>query len=114
MRPLKLYAGCRLTARTNLSRSAERVWAVSCPVEHGQGADAGARLVVLPAFSEKEVRRHLAWFAEREPDGLVFVGRRVHRSGVPPSAGNSGVPTRLWGYQMGSGSMTPRHTGHTL
>ncbi|GAA2730718.1 hypothetical protein GCM10010360_12720 [Streptomyces nogalater] len=38
--------------------------------------DAGARPVVHPAFLHKELRQHLAWFAEKGPDGLVFVGEK--------------------------------------
>lgn len=39
-------------------------------------SDAVARLVVLPAFLEKDVKRHLAWYAEKGPDGLLFVGEK--------------------------------------
>jgi len=39
-------------------------------------SDASARVVVLPAFLRKEVQRHLDWFAEKGPDGLVFVGEK--------------------------------------
>lgn len=39
-------------------------------------SDAGVRTVVLPAFLHKEVKQHVAWFAEKGPDGLVFVGEK--------------------------------------
>ncbi|WP_329536812.1 site-specific integrase (plasmid) [Streptomyces sp. NBC_01450] len=44
-------------------------------------SDAGVRAVVLPAFLRKEVRQHLAWFAEKGQDGLLFVGETPTRSG---------------------------------
>jgi integrase len=37
---------------------------------------AGKREIVLPAFLHEDVRRHLEWFAQPGPDGLVFVGER--------------------------------------
>jgi integrase len=39
-------------------------------------SDAGVRAVVLPAFLHKNVKQHLAWFAEKGPDGLLFVGEK--------------------------------------
>ncbi|QKW51400.1 hypothetical protein HUT08_19760 [Streptomyces buecherae] len=39
-------------------------------------SEAGKRLVVLPGFLYVDVRRHLDWFAEKAPDGLLFVGER--------------------------------------
>ncbi|MFF5472313.1 tyrosine-type recombinase/integrase [Streptomyces achromogenes] len=77
-------------------------------------SDAGARPVVLPAFLRKELRQHLAWFAEKGPDGLVFVGEK----GAPfrrTSFGRkwrraraaAGLPDDFRFYDL-------RHTGHTL
>ncbi|MFF5856222.1 tyrosine-type recombinase/integrase [Streptomyces sp. NPDC012751] len=77
-------------------------------------SDAGARVVVLPAFLHKELRQHLAWFAEKGPDGLVFVGEK----GAPfrrTSFGRkwrraraaAGLPDDFRFYDL-------RHTGHTL
>ncbi|MFF4715040.1 tyrosine-type recombinase/integrase [Streptomyces eurythermus] len=77
-------------------------------------SDAGARVVVLPAFLHKELRQHLAWFAEKGPDGLVFVGEK----GAPfrrTSFGRkwrraravAGLPEDFRFYDL-------RHTGHTL
>ncbi|WP_175411940.1 site-specific integrase [Streptomyces sp. TRM64462] len=37
---------------------------------------AGKREIVLPAFLHEDVRRHLEWFAQPGPDGLVFVGEK--------------------------------------
>jgi len=37
---------------------------------------AGTRTVFLSAFLHIEVKRHLDWFAEKEPDGLLFVGEK--------------------------------------
>ncbi|RPK39910.1 site-specific integrase [Streptomyces sp. ADI93-02] len=37
---------------------------------------AGRREIVLPSFLHEDVRRHLEWFAQPGPDGLVFVGER--------------------------------------
>lgn len=34
------------------------------------------RAVFLPAFLHFEVKRHLDWYAEKEPDGLLSVGER--------------------------------------
>lgn len=39
-------------------------------------SDAGRRFLVLPAFMEKDMKRHLAWYAEKAPDGLLFVGEK--------------------------------------
>lgn len=45
-------------------------------------SDAGARAVVLPAFLQKEVEQHLAWFAERDLTAWSSSARRVPPSGV--------------------------------
>ncbi|WP_420711895.1 tyrosine-type recombinase/integrase [Streptomyces sp. MMG1533] len=39
-------------------------------------SDAGVRAVVLPTFLHKEVKQHLAWFAGKGPDGLLFAGEK--------------------------------------
>ncbi|USQ89385.1 hypothetical protein NFX46_01105 [Streptomyces phaeoluteigriseus] len=77
-------------------------------------SDAGVRAVLLPAFLHKEVRQHLAWFAEKEPDGLVFVGEK----GAPFRRTSFG---RKWrrarvaaGLPDGFRFYDLRHTGHTL
>ncbi|MCI0385096.1 site-specific integrase [Streptomyces sp. CNQ085] len=35
---------------------------------------AGKRTLILPGFLHKDLRRHVEWFAQKEPDGLLFVG----------------------------------------
>ncbi|MDG9728255.1 tyrosine-type recombinase/integrase [Streptomyces sp. DH41] len=77
-------------------------------------SDAGVRAVVLPAFLHKEVRQHLAWFAEKEPDGLVFVGEK----GAPFRRTSFGRKWRrartVAGLPEGFRFYDLRHTGHTL
>jgi integrase len=77
-------------------------------------SDAGVRAVVLPAFLHKEVKQHLAWFAEKGPDGLFFVGEK----GAPFRRTSFG---RKWrraraaaGFPEGFRFYDLRHTGHTL
>lgn len=75
---------------------------------------AGRRTVVLPAFLYIEVKRHLDWYAEKEPNGLLFVGGR----GAPfrrstfgrkwrRARAKVGLPEDFRFYEL-------RHTGHTL
>ncbi|NJP47181.1 tyrosine-type recombinase/integrase [Actinacidiphila epipremni] len=75
---------------------------------------AGKRTVVLPAFLTVDVRRHLDWFAAKEPDGLLFVGER----GAPfrrstfgrkwrKARAEAGLPGNFRFYDL-------RHTGNTL
>ncbi|GAA4010322.1 site-specific integrase [Streptomyces marokkonensis] len=77
-------------------------------------SDAGVRAVVLPAFLHKEVRQHLAWFAEKGPDGLVFVGEK----GAPFRRTSFGRKWRrartVAGLPEGFRFYDLRHTGHTL
>lgn len=75
---------------------------------------AGKRLVVLPAFLHSELRRHVEWFAGKEPDGLLFVGER----GAPFRRSTFGRKWRAARVKVG---MPPgfrfydlRHTGNTL
>jgi integrase len=35
---------------------------------------AGKRVVAIPEVIIPDLRRHLEWFADRDPDGLIFVG----------------------------------------
>ncbi len=77
-------------------------------------SEAGKRLLVLPAFLHTDLRRHLDWFAEKKPDGLLFVGergapfrrttfgRKWHKARV-----RVGMPDGFRFYDL-------RHTGHTL
>ena len=75
---------------------------------------AGRRFLVLPAFLERDLRRHLSWYAEKEANGLLFVGEK----GAPfrrSSFGRKwrkartavGLPDNFRFYDL-------RHTGHTL
>ncbi|MEU0088678.1 site-specific integrase [Streptomyces sp. NPDC006274] len=77
-------------------------------------SEAGKRLVVLPAFLRTDLRRHLDWYAEKGPDGLLFVGEK----GKPFRRSTFG---RKWrtartkvGLPDGFRFYDLRHTGHTL
>ncbi|MFF1896942.1 tyrosine-type recombinase/integrase [Streptomyces sp. NPDC058228] len=77
-------------------------------------SEAGKRLVVLPAFLRADLRRHLDWYAEKGPDGLLFVGEK----GKPFRRSTFG---RKWraartkvGLPDGFRFYDLRHTGHTL
>ncbi|MCL6668796.1 tyrosine-type recombinase/integrase [Streptomyces panaciradicis] len=75
---------------------------------------AGKRTVYLPDFLLPELRRHLQWFAEKERDGLIFVGEK----GAPfrrstfgrkwrKARTKVGMPDNFRFYDL-------RHTGNTL
>ncbi|MFJ2173952.1 tyrosine recombinase XerC [Streptomyces sp. NPDC087851] len=77
-------------------------------------SEAGKRLLVLPGFLEKDLRRHLAWYAEKAPDGLLFVGEKgkpFRRSTFGrkwrKARAAVGLPDDFRFYDL-------RHTGHTL
>lgn len=77
-------------------------------------SEAGKRLVVLPAFLRNDLRRHLDWYAEKGPDGLLFVGERgkpFRRSTFGRKWRKArvkvGLPENFRFYDL-------RHTGHTL
>lgn len=77
-------------------------------------SEAGLRVVVLPDFLRKDLRRHLEWFAAKGPDGLLFVGEK----GAPFRRSSFG---RKWrrsraavGLPEGFRFYDLRHTGHTL
>jgi integrase len=77
-------------------------------------SEAGKRLVVLPAFLRTDLRRHLDWYAEKGPDGLLFVGEK----GKPFRRSTFGRKWRraraLVGMPDGFRFYDLRHTGHTL
>ncbi|MFF6933864.1 tyrosine-type recombinase/integrase [Streptomyces sp. NPDC008312] len=77
-------------------------------------SDAGKRVVVLPAFLRTDLRRHLDWYAEKGPDGLLFVGEK----GKPFRRSTFGRKWRrarvLIGMPDGFRFYDLRHTGHTL
>lgn len=77
-------------------------------------SDAGKRFIALPAFLATDLKRHLEWFAQKEPNGLLFVGER----GKPFRRSTFG---RKWrrartkvGMPEGFRFYDLRHTGHTL
>ncbi|MEE4492317.1 tyrosine-type recombinase/integrase [Streptomyces sp. BE230] len=77
-------------------------------------SDAGKRVVVLPAFLRTDLRRHLDWYAEKGPDGLLFVGEK----GKPFRRSTFGRKWRrarvLVAMPDGFRFYDLRHTGHTL
>ncbi|MFJ2708004.1 tyrosine-type recombinase/integrase [Streptomyces sp. NPDC087428] len=77
-------------------------------------SDAGKRVVVLPALLRTDLRRHLDWYAEKGPDGLLFVGEK----GKPFRRSTFGRKWRrarvLVGMPNGFRFYDLRHTGHTL
>ncbi|GAB7075006.1 tyrosine-type recombinase/integrase [Streptomyces sp. JCM 18897] len=75
---------------------------------------AGRRFLVLPAFMATDLERHLDWYAEKTPDGLLFVGERgkpFRRSTFGrkwrKARAKVGLPESFRFYDL-------RHTGHTL
>ncbi len=75
---------------------------------------ADKRTIYLPAFLSIEVKRHLDWFAEKDPNGLLFVGERgasIRRSTFGrkwrKARAKVGLPDGFRFYDL-------RHTGHTL
>ncbi|MGA5040257.1 tyrosine-type recombinase/integrase [Streptomyces olivaceoviridis] len=75
---------------------------------------AGKRTVYLPDFLLPELRRHLRWFAEKEPDGLLFVGEK----GAPFRRSTFGRKWRKARKKVGMADnfrfYDLRHTGNTL
>ncbi|SCK24845.1 Site-specific recombinase XerD [Streptomyces sp. WMMB 714] len=75
---------------------------------------AGKRTLILPAFIHTDLKRHIEWFAEKETDGLLFVGEK----GAPFRRSTFG---RKWrkarakvGLPEGFRFYDLRHTGNTL
>ncbi|PNG98848.1 hypothetical protein SMF913_14873 [Streptomyces malaysiensis] len=77
-------------------------------------SEAGKRFIVLPGFMRKDLERHVKWFAEKEPNGLLFVGEKgapfrrstFGRERRKPRA-KVGLPENFRFYDL-------RHTGRTL
>lgn len=77
-------------------------------------SQAGKRTIVLPELVVPELRRHIEWFAQKEPNGLLFVGPKgglFRRSSFG----------RIWrrarvqvGMPEGFRFYDLRHTGNTL
>jgi integrase len=95
-------------------RSAEPELATGCRVPGDTKSDAGRRFLALPEFMRKDLVRHLAWYAEKKPNGLLFVGEK----GAPfrrstfgrkwrRARAKVGLPDDFRFYDL-------RHTGHTL
>ncbi|MGK3107684.1 tyrosine-type recombinase/integrase [Streptomyces sp. WAC05858] len=77
-------------------------------------SEAGKRFIVLPGFLRKDLERHLKWFAEKGPNGLLFVGEKgapFRRSSFGRkwrrARAKVGLPDDFRFYDL-------RHTGHTL
>ncbi|WP_031072360.1 tyrosine-type recombinase/integrase [Streptomyces sp. NRRL S-118] len=75
---------------------------------------AGKRFIALPRFMREDLERHLKWYAEKEPDGLLFVGEKgapFRRSSFGrkwrKARVKAGLPADFRFYDL-------RHTGHTL
>ncbi|MGW8993054.1 tyrosine-type recombinase/integrase [Streptomyces zhihengii] len=118
MRPEELAALRR--SSITLDPLAVRVTEAAPELNTGRRAEgdtkstAGVRTIHLPTFLSIEVKRHLDWFAEKEPDGLLFVGEK----GAPfrrtsfgrkwaKARAKVGLPKDFRFYDL-------RHTGHTL
>ncbi|WP_225850950.1 tyrosine-type recombinase/integrase [Streptomyces sp. HPF1205] len=95
-------------------RSAEPELATGRRVPGDTKSAAGRRFLALPEFMRKDLVRHLAWYAEKEPNGLLFVGEK----GAPfrrstfgrkwrKARAKVGLPDDFRFYDL-------RHTGHTL
>jgi integrase len=65
-----------LTIRINVAQSELRDGTI---VDKQPKSEAGRRILAVPASLAPEFRRHLEWFAQHGPDGLVFVGPRGAR-----------------------------------
>ena len=77
-------------------------------------SEAGKRLIVLPEFLRVDLERHLKWFAQKGPNGLLFVGEKgapFRRSSFGrkwrKARAKVGLPADFRFYDL-------RHTGHTL
>ncbi|WP_406343710.1 tyrosine-type recombinase/integrase [Streptomyces sp. NBC_00648] len=77
-------------------------------------SDAGRRFIVLPGFMAPHLRLHLELYAEKDPNGLLFVGERgkpFRRSTFGrkwrKARAKVGLPDNFRFYDL-------RHTGHTL
>ncbi|WP_455753021.1 tyrosine-type recombinase/integrase [Streptomyces celluloflavus] len=77
-------------------------------------SEAGKRIVVLPEFLRADLRRHLDWYAEKGPNGLLFVGEK----GAPFRRSSFGRKWRKARIKVGMPDSFRfydlRHTGHTL
>ncbi|MFB7580052.1 tyrosine-type recombinase/integrase [Streptomyces hydrogenans] len=77
-------------------------------------SEAGKRVVVLPEFLRTDLQRHMDWYAEKGPEGLLFVGEK----GAPFRRSTFGRKWRKAREKVGMPASFRfydlRHTGHTL
>ncbi|MFI8511240.1 tyrosine-type recombinase/integrase [Streptomyces sp. NPDC085460] len=77
-------------------------------------SEAGKRVVVLPEFLRTDLKRHMDWYAEKGPEGLLFVGEK----GAPFRRSTFGRRWRKARVKVGMPASFRfydlRHTGHTL
>jgi integrase len=109
-RPEELAALRRLDVDTEdvgvWIRSAEPELATGRRAPGDTKSDAGRRFLALPEFMRKDLERHLSWYAEKKPNGLLSWGRRVLLSGARRSGGNGGGPAQSSGCRTTSVSTT--------
>ncbi|MFB7942722.1 tyrosine-type recombinase/integrase [Streptomyces sp. NPDC056049] len=83
-------------------------------VEGPTKSEAGKRVVVLPEFLRTDLQRHMDWYAEKGPEGLLFVGEK----GAPFRRSTFGRRWRKARLKVGMPASFRfydlRHTGHTL
>ncbi|MFI8368585.1 tyrosine-type recombinase/integrase [Streptomyces sp. NPDC085466] len=83
-------------------------------VEGPTKSEAGKRVVVLPEFLRTDLKRHMDWYAEKGPEGLLFVGEK----GAPFRRSTFGRRWRKARVKVGMPASFRfydlRHTGHTL
>jgi integrase len=117
-RPEELAALRRLDVDTEdvgvWIRSAEPELATGRRAPGDTKSDAGRRFLALPEFMRKDLERHLSWYAEKKPNGLLFVGEKgapFRRSTFGRKWRRAravvGLPDDFRFYDL-------RHTGHTL
>ncbi|MEV5277509.1 site-specific integrase [Streptomyces sp. NPDC052811] len=75
---------------------------------------AGKREIVLPGFMHLDVRRHLDWFAEAGPEGLVFIGERGARLRGTTFGRKWRKAREQVGLPEGFRFYDLRHTGNTI
>ncbi|MZE56669.1 tyrosine-type recombinase/integrase [Streptomyces sp. SID5770] len=99
---------------TIIVRKAAPELATGRRVEGPTKSEAGKRVVVLPEFLRTDLQRHLDWYAQKGPEGLLFVGEKgaaFRRSTFgrkwKRARATVGMPANFRFYDL-------RHTGHTL
>ncbi|WP_411574178.1 tyrosine-type recombinase/integrase [Streptomyces fradiae] len=77
-------------------------------------SDAGKRVVVLPEFLRMDLKRHMDWYAEKGPEGLLFVGEKGARFRRSTFGRKWRKARELVGMPKSFRFYDLRHTGHTL